>query len=72
MTWQDFGPLEHLSYAPLNDFPVDFTDKDYVAMLRTRLQIRLDWITNYAATHQQYPLPAEISAGLTDLIAQLK
>lgn len=36
MTWQDFGPLEHLSYAPLNDFPVDFTDKDYVAMLRTR------------------------------------
>jgi len=41
-------------------------------MLRTRLQIRLDWITNYAATHQQYPLPAEISAGLTDLIAQLK
>lgn len=72
MTWQDFGPLKHLSYAPLNDFPVDFTDKDYVAMLRTRLQIRLDWITNYAATHQQYPLPAEISAGLTDLIAQLK
>jgi phosphoenolpyruvate carboxykinase (ATP) len=72
MTWQDFGPLEHLSYAPLNDFPVDFTDKDYVTMLRTRLQIRLDWITNYAATHQQYPLPAEISAGLTDLIAQLK
>lgn len=72
MTWQDFGPLEHLSYAPLNDFPVDFTDKDYVAMLRTRLQIRLDWITNYTATHQQYPLPAEISAGLTDLIAQLK
>ena len=72
MTWQDFGPLEHLSYAPLNDFPVDFTDKDYVAMLRTRLQIRLDWITNYAVTHQQYPLPAEISAGLTDLIAQLK
>lgn len=72
MTWQDFGPLEHLSYAPLNDFPVDFTDKDYVAMLRTRLQIRLDWITNYAATHQQYPLPAEISAGLIDLIAQLK
>lgn len=72
MTWQDFGPLEHLSYAPLNDFPVDFTDKDYVAMLRTRLQIRLDWITNYAATHQQYPLPAEISAGLADLIAQLK
>lgn len=72
MTWQDFGPLEHLSYAQLNDFPVDFTDKDYVAMLRTRLQIRLDWITNYAATHQQYPLPAEISAGLTDLIAQLK
>lgn len=72
MTWQDFGPLEHLSYAPLNDFPVDFTDKDYVAMLRTRLQIRLDWITNYAATHQQYPLPAEISAGLADLIVQLK
>lgn len=72
MTWQDFGPLKHLSYAPLNDFPVDFTDKDYVAMLRTRLQIRLDWITNYTATHQQYPLPAEISAGLTDLIAQLK
>ena len=72
MTWQDFGPLEHLSYAPLNDFPVDFTDKDYVTMLRTRLQIRLDWITNYAVTHQQYPLPAEISAGLTDLIAQLK
>lgn len=72
MTWQDFGPLEHLSYAQLNDFPVDFTDKDYVAMLRTRLQIRLDWITNYAATHQQYPLSAEISAGLTDLIAQLK
>jgi phosphoenolpyruvate carboxykinase (ATP) len=72
MTWQDFGPLKHLSYAPLNDFPVDFTDKDYVAMLRTRLQIRLDWITSYTATHQQYPLPAEISAGLTDLIAQLK
>ena len=72
MTWQDFGPLKHLSYAPLNDFPVDFTDKGYVAMLRTRLQIRLDWITNYTATHQQYPLPAEISAGLTDLIAQLK
>ncbi|ATO43736.1 phosphoenolpyruvate carboxykinase (ATP) [Loigolactobacillus coryniformis] len=72
MTWQDFGPLKHLSYAPLNDFPVDFTDKDYVAMLRTRLQIRLDWITSYTTTHQQYPLPAEISAGLTDLIAQLK
>ncbi|MFC6171316.1 phosphoenolpyruvate carboxykinase (ATP) [Loigolactobacillus jiayinensis] len=72
INWQDFGPLEHLSYAPFADFPVDFADTNYLAMLKTRLQIRLDWVAKYEANHQQYPLPKEISSSLADLISALE
>lgn len=72
ITWQAFGSLAHLNYAPLAEFPVDFSDPTYQTLLTTRLQIRLDWITHYEKTHPQAPLPAEISQSLTSLIEALK
>ncbi|KRM98405.1 phosphoenolpyruvate carboxykinase (ATP) [Loigolactobacillus rennini] len=72
INWQAFGPLTDLHYAPFADFPVDFNDSDYCQLLRTRLQIRYDWVVAYEKAHPQHPLPEEIKQSLTQLIDALK
>lgn len=70
--WQAFGDLPAVSYLPVAGYPVDFADKEYVLKLKTRLEIRRDWIIKYNQTHPNDILPAEILAELDKLLAALK
>ncbi|WP_125981214.1 phosphoenolpyruvate carboxykinase (ATP) [Loigolactobacillus iwatensis] len=69
--WQDFGSLNYLSYLALPDYPVDFSNSDYVATLKAHLEIRLDWLKNYDQNHAGQELPSEIQTSLQTLINQL-
>lgn len=70
--WKPFGTLKGMSYMPLDGYEVDFSDEAYVNELKTRLEIRRDWIDNYEKTHTYAPLPAEIRQCLEGLIDKLK
>ncbi|KRN89082.1 phosphoenolpyruvate carboxykinase (ATP) [Ligilactobacillus ceti] len=69
--WQAFGELPNLEYMPLDGFPVDFSDADYVEKLKTRMEIRLDWIKEYELNNPAYPLQTEIKTTLETIINKL-
>lgn len=69
--WRPFGNLPHISYLPLTDYSVDFTNQDYCHRLKTRLEIRLQWLQDYAASHPHENLPSEIKETLMSLIANV-
>lgn len=69
--WQQFGKLEDLSYMPIEGYPVDFTDQDYLLKLKTRLEIRRDWVKDYNEAHPTDTLPAEILTELERLLQAL-
>ena len=60
-----------MEYIAYDGYPVDFNDAEYVTKLKTRFEIRRDWVKNYEAQHTGEKLPAEILTSLDNLINAL-
>lgn len=70
--FKPFGPIQGVSYLELADYPVDFTDAEYVQRLKERMQIRLDFINAQDTLKEGYhALPQEAKEQMQAIIAQL-
>lgn len=69
--FKPFGKLANMEYIAYDGYPVDFNDAEYVTKLKTRFEIRRDWVKNYEAQHTGEKLPAEILTSLDNLINAL-
>lgn len=69
--FQNFGNLPGLAYIAIDGYPVDFTNQEYVAKLKSRLETRKDWLTQYDHNHPGQELPDELDACLSILINKL-
>lgn len=69
--FKPFGKLTNMEYIAYDGYPVDFNDAEYVTKLKTRFEIRRDWVKNYEAQHTGEKLPAEILTSLDNLINAL-
>lgn len=70
--WKPFGPLDNMSYMPLDGYALDFSDEEYKEELASRFEIRRDWIERYGETHPHAPLPEEITDCLNGMIKKIK
>lgn len=70
--WKPFGPLDNMSYMPLDGYALDFSDEEYKEELASRFEIRRDWIERYEETHPHAPLPEEITDCLNGMIKKIK
>lgn len=67
-----FGPLENMSYLPIEGFEVDFADATYLTQLKVRMQGRLDFILAQKEENEGYnALPDEVAKVMEKLIEQL-
>lgn len=69
--WEDFKPIDGVSYMPLDDFPVDFSDQNYLSILKKRLQDRLNWLNDYNKNHPTAILQTEAKETLEKIINNL-
>ncbi|WP_127849600.1 phosphoenolpyruvate carboxykinase (ATP) [Lacticaseibacillus hulanensis] len=70
--FKPFGQVNNLEYLDLPDYPVDFTDKDYVDRLRARMHDRLQFVQKQKTELDGYnALPVEAESTLLDLIGEL-
>ena len=65
--FEPFGPLEHVQYMPLSDYPVDFNDSSYRALIHERLQLRADWLATFNKKHPNEALPYDYITSLKQL-----
>lgn len=67
-----FGPLENMSYLPIEGFEVDFTDPTYLTQLKVRMQGRLDFILAQTKENEGYnALPEEVAKVMEKLMEQI-
>lgn len=69
--FQPFGKVESLSYLDVDGFNPDFTDNEYVDLLKSRMQMRLSFLETFNKNHQDNPLPEEAVNSVRTIIDTL-
>ncbi|MDN6639393.1 MAG: phosphoenolpyruvate carboxykinase (ATP) [Tetragenococcus sp.] len=71
-SFASFGPIEEMSYLPIEDYEVDFGNKEYVKHVSARLQGRLDYILQVNDENEGYDaLPKETEEAMRRVLAEL-
>lgn len=70
-TFEAFGDVPHLSYLPVEGFNPDIGEKDYRKLVKTRMQMRKDFLDEFNASHQDLPVPEESLHALQEVIDAL-
>ena len=69
--FKPFGDVPHLSYLSVAGFDPDVTDKDYRKLVKTRMQMRKDFLDEFNEAHQDLPIPEESIHSLQEVIDAL-
>ena len=67
-----FGPIEAFDYLVLPDYPVHPFDTKYKHLLRSRMQIRLNFLLSFNQNNPKLALPVEAISRLERVINNLK
>lgn len=70
--FKGFGPIEGFDYLVLPDYPVHLFDAKYKQLLRSRMQIRLNFLLSFNQSHPKQALPVEAISQLEKVINHLK
>ncbi len=69
--FKPFGDVPHLSYLSVAGFDLDITDKDYRKLVKTRMQMRKDYLDEFNEAHHDLPIPEESIHSLQEVIDAL-
>lgn len=67
-----FGPIEGFEYLALEDYPVHRFDAKYKQLIRSRMQIRLNFLLSFNQNNPKLALPVEAISRLERVINNLK
>ena len=67
-----FGPIEGFEYLTLEDYPVHRFDAKYKQLIRSRMQIRLNFLLSFNQNNPKLALPVEAISRLERVINNLK
>ena len=67
-----FGPIEGFEYLTLEDYPVYRFDAKYKQLIRSRMQIRLNFLLSFNQNNPKLALPVEAISRLERVINNLK
>lgn len=67
-----FGPIEGFEYLILEDYPVHRFDAKYKQLIRSRMQIRLNFLLSFNQNNPKLALPVEAISRLERVINNLK
>lgn len=68
-SFKPMGPLTGLSYLPVEGYEPDFNDKNYMELLKVRMETRLNFIREKETINHGFDsLPTEASLAMTKLI----
>ncbi len=67
-----FGPIEGFEYLTLEDYPVHRFDEKYKQLIRSRMQIRLNFLLSFNQNNPKLALPVEAISRLERVINNLK
>lgn len=71
-SFASFGPIEEMSYLPIEGYEVDFSNEEYVKQVSARLQGRLDYILQVNDENEGYDaLPKETEEAMRHVLAEL-
>ena len=64
--------LENFEYLELENFPIHPFDNQYKQIIRSRMQIRLNFLLSFNQNYPKFALPVEAISRLEKVINQLK
>lgn len=70
--FKPFGQIENFEYLELENFPIHPFDNQYKQIIRSRMQIRLNFLLSFNQNYPKFALPVEAISRLEKVINQLK
>ncbi len=70
--FKPFGPIEGFEYLELPDYPVHRFDAKYKQLIRSRMQVRLNFLLSFNQNNPKLALPVEAISRLERVINNLK
>lgn len=67
-----FGQIENFEYLELENFPIHPFDNQYKQIIRSWMQIRLNFLLSFNQNYPKFALPVEAISCLEKVINQLK